>query len=240
MVFMLLPQGRAVIASKNASGPVAKRNPTERYTPINYTCQTPNPSLHLRPGSPYSQRVNQPFRSAISIEQPMSDEKKRPDLRIIDGSAGSEPVEPPKPKRKRRLTAKQEKFLDGMIKGMTQADALRDSRDCTNWKPSAIYTEANRLMGHPEIHRRLVAHRASVERSAVSSAVSKRLWIIERLEALADHADTGSTKVRALELLGKCSGVDLFQDRLSVETDDQSSGDLRAELERKLQSLLTS
>jgi len=168
----------------------------------------------------------------------MSDKKKRPDLRVIDGSAGSKPVEPSKPKRKRRLTAKQEKFLDGMIKGLTQADAFRASRDCTNWKPSAIYTESNRLMQHPEIHRRLMASRAAVERSALSSGTSKRLWIIERLEALAEQGSE-QTKLGALRLLGQCSDVGLFVERTSIET-PQSSGDLRAELERKLQSLLTS
>tara|TARA_R110002020_G_scaffold110945_3_gene256243 strand:- start:5701 stop:6204 length:504 start_codon:yes stop_codon:yes gene_type:complete len=165
-------------------------------------------------------------------------DKKPPNLYII-GDSDKQPEAKGKKKR-RRLTAKQEKFLEGMIKGMTQADALRASRDCSNWKPSAIYTEANRLMGHPEIHRRLVAHRASVERSAVSSAVSKRQWIVDRLERLAEEADTSASQVRALELLGKCNGVDLFVERTSVETADQSSGDLRAELEKKLEALLTS
>ena len=166
----------------------------------------------------------------------MTDDK-RPDLRLIDGDAGKDKKQTPKPKRRRRLTAKQEKFLDGMVKGMTQADAFRASRDCSKWKPSAIYTESNRLMQQPEIHRRLMASRAAVTRAALSTGTSKRLWIVERLERLAEDGEVEATKLRALELLGKCSDVGLFLERTSVET-PQSSEEVRAELEQRLTALL--
>ena len=172
-----------------------------------------------------------------------------PRLTVIDGGAGDDQAKP-KPNAKgkgngkrRPLTAKQEAFLAEMIKGSTQADALRASRDCSKWKPSAIYTEANRLMGHPEIHRRLLAHQASVERSAASTALSeraeRRAFVLEGLEREARTAASDSARVQALALLGKTQGVDLFTDRVE-QVADQSPDEVRAALEQRLAKLLGS
>jgi len=172
-----------------------------------------------------------------------------PRLTVIDGGGGDDQAKA-KPKAKgngnakrRPLTAKQEAFLAEMIKGSTQADALRASRDCSKWKPSAIYTEANRLMGHPEIHRRLLAHQASVERSAASTALSekaeRRAFVLEGLEREATGAASDSARVAALVALGKTSGVDLFTDRVE-QVADQSPDEVRAALEQRLAALLGS
>ena len=76
--------------------------------------------------------------------------EKRPDLRIVGGDR--------KPAKKRKLTAKQERFVAEMIKGATQADAYRTAYSAEGMKPSAIYTEARLLTAHPEITKRLHAH----------------------------------------------------------------------------------
>ena len=183
-------------------------------------------------------------------EPPKSDtfqnQSDPPHLTVIDGGGGDDQAKAkPKASGKRRpLTAKQEGFLAEMIKGSTQADALRASRDCSKWKPSAIYTEANRLMGHPEIHRRFLAHQASVERSAASTALSeraeRRAFVLEGLEREARTAASDSARVQALALLGKTSGVDLFTDRVEQVGADLSPDEVRAELERRLAALLGS
>jgi len=164
-------------------------------------------------------------------------DKKKPDLYIIEGDSP-----PPKAKataKKRRLTAKQERFVAEVIKGSTQADAYRTAYEAKGMKPSAIYTEASLLMGHPEIARRLQANRDSIERSAVSSALSRRRWIVERLEALAQDPDTSDAVVcRSLELLGKDSQVRLFTSVIETSSSNESPQQVKAELERKLTSLL--
>ena len=81
-----------------------------------------------------------------------------------------------------------------------------------------------------------MASRAAVERAALSTGTSKRLWIVERLEKLAEEGQE-ATKVAALRLLGQCSDVGLFLERTSVET-PQSSEDVRAQLEERLTKLL--
>jgi hypothetical protein len=108
-------------------------------------------------------------------------------------------------------------------------------------KPSAIYTEANRLMGNPEIARRLRAARDSIERSAVSSSLSRRRFIVERLTAESlDMADgTSSSRVRALEMLGRDSEVNMWREEVSISTGDAASvEDVKAQLEAKLTALL--
>lgn len=164
-------------------------------------------------------------------------DKKPPDLYIIEGDS-----ETPKAKataKKRRLTAKQERFVSEVIKGATQADAYRAAYNAEGMKPSAIYTEASLLMGHPEIARRLQANRASIEKAAVSSALSRRRWVIERLEHEAAHAESDAARVRSLELLGKTSDLRLFTEIVETRDGDATPEEVRAELEAKLTSLLS-
>jgi hypothetical protein len=163
-------------------------------------------------------------------------DKEKPDLYLIRPVADAAK---PKPKPKaRRLTAKQERFVAEIIKGSTQADAYRNAYEAGGMKPSAIYTEANRLMGRPEIARRLQANRDSIERSAVSSALSRRRWIVERLEHEAANAESDAARVRSLELLGKTQDVRLFADIVETSTNEQTPEQVRAALETKLTSLL--
>ena len=158
--------------------------------------------------------------------------EKRPDLRLVAGDG--------KPaKKKRPLTAKQERFVAEMIRGATQADAYRTAYSAAGMKPSAIYTEASLLVSHPEITKRLLAHQASVERSAVSSALSKRRWIVERLEHEAEHAQSDAGRVRALELLGKVTEVAMFTDRVEQIDSELSPDQLRDELQQRLLKLVS-
>jgi phage terminase small subunit len=162
-----------------------------------------------------------------------------PQLRVIEGGDGDGETPKAKAKAKRRkLTAKQERFLAEMIRGATQADAYRAAYDCAKSSPSAVYTEAGRLMAHPEITRRLHAHQASVERSAASSALSRRRFVLEGLEREATDAASDSARVAALVALGKTQGVDLFTDRVEQVGADQSPEEVRALLEERLSALL--
>jgi hypothetical protein len=165
-----------------------------------------------------------------------------PHLTVIDGGAGTADTDQAKPKgtgnaKRRKMTAKQERFLAEMIRGATQADAYRTAYSAGGMKPSAIYTEAGRIMAHPEVTRRLHAHQDSIERSAASSALSRRTFVLEGLEREATGADSDSARVAALIALGKTQGVDLFTDRVE-QVADRSPDEVRAALETKLADLL--
>lgn len=53
------------------------------------------------------------------------------------------------------LTDKQEKFAQGIAKGLTQADAYREAYDCEDMKDEVIYVEACKLMNNPKISIRV-------------------------------------------------------------------------------------
>jgi len=162
-----------------------------------------------------------------------------PRLTVIDGGGGDDQAKP-KAKgnaKRRKLTAKQERFLAEMIRGATQADAYRAAYNAKGMKPSAIYTEAGRVMANPEVSRRLHAHQDSVERSAASSALSRRRFVLEGLEREATDAASDSARVAALVALGKTQGVDLFTDRVE-QVADRTPDEVRAELEARLAALL--
>ena len=173
----------------------------------------------------------------------MSDDGKinlgddEPKLTLLEGGKGGDSERPRQAKRK--LTSKQERFLAGLIKGMSQYEAYCNAYNATGMKRSAIDTEAWRLAGHPEISRRLHAHHASIERAASTSALSRRRLVLERLEHEAVNAESDSARVRALELLGKTHDVGLFVERIETDNADRSPDELRRELQDKLTALLT-
>ena len=169
--------------------------------------------------------------------------KDGPKLTVIDGGGqaegGGEPVK--RRRRKRRpLTAKQEKFLAALIRGANQADAYREAYDCGAMGSHAIHCEASLLASHPEVTARLLGAQASIERAALSSALTRRRWIVERLEHEARSAPSDAARVRALELLGKDSEVRMWTDVLETVTADASPDEVRRELEARLTALLGS
>ena len=163
-----------------------------------------------------------------------------PILTVIEGGG-----EPPKRGKRRALTAKQEAFVKALTsggpdgKGMTQTDAYKAAYSCEQMSDKAIHTEAWKLCTqHPEITRRILSQQAVLDKAALSSALTRRRWIIERLEAEAVDMETGSpaSRVRSLELLGKTER--LFADVVETVQSEASPDDVRRELEARLTALL--
>ena len=170
-------------------------------------------------------------------------ENDTPHLTVIDGGAGDDQA---KPKgngnaKRRKLTAKQERFLAALIRneGGSLSDCYREAYDTSRMSNAAIHNEASLLAGHREVARRLALHQASIERSAASSALSRRTFVLEGLEREATDAASDSARVAALLALGKTQGVDLFTDRVETVT-DRTPDEVRAELEERLAALLGS
>jgi len=175
----------------------------------------------------------------VDDKRPDSKNAKRPDLRLV----GAAIVDGKKPRR-RTLTAKQERFVQALTKGgadgkgTSQADAYRAAYSADRMSAHAVHCEASLLAAHPEVSARVAAHRAAVERSTLSSALTRRRWIVERLEHEAEHAQSDAGRVRALELLGKVTEVALFTDRVEQVDSDRSPDQLRDELEQRLLKLV--
>tara|TARA_R110002020_G_scaffold124679_1_gene281775 strand:+ start:1017 stop:1346 length:330 start_codon:yes stop_codon:yes gene_type:complete len=97
----------------------------------------------------------------------------------------------------------------------------------------AIRNEAHKLSKKPHIASEIERLSEGRKTSKKAQAKVHKSWIMQRLkdEALSDE-NPASTRVRALELLGKSAG--LFDESTTVIVENRSPQDIEAELRDKL------
>lgn len=127
------------------------------------------------------------------------------------------------------LTPKQEKFIQGVVSGMTYSDAYRAAYNCARMKPETVNNKAYELMHKGEISARVEKARAE--------AAKKAQWsldiAVERVRKLNDEALSsleedglykGSPSVKALiestALLNRMTGVDKQIVKANTDTED--------------------
>lgn len=137
------------------------------------------------------------------------------------------------------LTVKQELFCQEVAKGSNLSAAYRVAYNSENMKPNIINNEACKLMARQDIADRV--NRLIEEKQAKSSHDSARIkqHVIERLWIESqDTKNPATTRVRALELLGKMTTVSLFTDRVMTETvEARSPEDIEQQIRDKLARL---
>lgn len=113
------------------------------------------------------------------------------------------------------LTAKQERFIQNIIKGMTQRDAYKDAYNAENMKDATIDTEACLLLKDPKVAKRYQEILKGMEKEAVMTALEKRLLLKEMI--LNDKNSMGD-RLKALDIDNKMSGE--YIDNLKIESDN--------------------
>ena len=78
------------------------------------------------------------------------------------------------------LTQKQEKFVQGIIEGKSQAEAYRSAYNCENMSDNAIYREASLLIDTPKIAQRLKEIREQMMKPTIMS-VQERMELLSRI-----------------------------------------------------------
>ena len=138
------------------------------------------------------------------------------------------------------LTVKQEAFSQGVgSRGETLAAAYRAAYDAANMTAATIHAEACRLMANPLVAARVNALVLAKQAKASLDATRIRQHVIERLHAESiDPDNPSSTRVRAIELLGKLDVVGAFRERSVVEAEHAPAHDLAQTLQARLQALL--
>ena len=127
------------------------------------------------------------------------------------------------------LTSKQEKFIQGVVSGMTYSDAYRAAYNCVHMKPETVNNKAYELVHKGEISARVEKARAEAARNAQWSLD----LAVERVRKLNDEAVSdlekdglyrGSPAVKALiestSLLNRMTGVDKQIVKANTETED--------------------
>ena len=135
-------------------------------------------------------------------------------------------------KDKTKLTMKQKAFCDLIIKGK-----LGSQIECYMEVYDVALTKQGKIPKHAHVDcSRLIANALKrKEVNAVASTTRTRSYVLEQLMKESKEADSDSTRVRALELLGKT--VNLFSDTLEIK-ESRTSDDIEHDIENKIEALL--
>lgn len=166
------------------------------------------------------------------------DDKKKFVPKIVGGNKSG--------KKEKELTAKQEAFAQAIVFGILNDETGKkkhlNASDCyravynvgETTKPSSIWTEASKLLSNPKVKQRIDVLKGQMETHALSSSLSERDKIIERLWVMADNGQAEASQLRSLELLGKSIG--LFSDRVEI-SESKNLDQVEKELVQKLSAL---
>ena len=106
-----------------------------------------------------------------------------------------------------KLTGKQEKFAQGIAKGLSQADAYREAYNCKDMQDGGVYREACLLINNPKITQRIEELR---KRNLEKNYDRNVRYYLEKLERIAQKAEAESQYAAAISALkedAKISGV---------------------------------
>jgi phage terminase small subunit len=112
------------------------------------------------------------------------------------------------------LTAKQEKFVQCIIEGMSQADAYRSAYSAKRMSDKTIHEAASRLMSDSKIVARLTELRDKISNDKIMSATRRA----EKLTEFAT-ADDPNIAMKAIDLLNKMTGEYVQKVEANVNAD---------------------
>ena len=113
-----------------------------------------------------------------------------------------------------KLTAKMERFAQGVADGLNQSDAYRGAYDCANMKPSTVHEAASRLAADYKVSARVHALQAQTARALARRRAWDRERLIQESETnlrMARHHGQFGPANKALESIGRAAG--LFTER---------------------------
>lgn len=101
------------------------------------------------------------------------------------------------------LTAKQEKFVNCIIEGMSQADAYRSAYNTSRMTDKSIHESASKLMADPKISTRVAELREKMASKSIMTAQERMEWLTQ----LISNENVGTTdRLRAIDIMNKMQG----------------------------------
>ena len=140
-----------------------------------------------------------------------------------------------------QLTNKQTKFAnlvaeEGMSNTQAYIIAYNPSK---NAKQKSIHEMACRVFANVKVQSRIKAIQCQIEQEKHMRALRREEYVLNRLTIEAEFADNASSRIRALELLGKT--LNMFKDKQELKKKmPKTSEEVKEELIIKLQKLLSS
>ena len=164
---------------------------------------------------------------------------------LIGGSSASynqSMTDRPKLKSIPTLTSKQELFCQEYVKGNSASDAYRKIYNVKQGtKDSTVHRSAHELLNNPKISSRVQSLTARKEQNLQTSVHSLSRYIVERLVE-ETKGDNPSSRLKALELLGKHREIDIFNPESKVNVtvnNNKTTSELEAEIKEKLKLVIS-
>ena len=132
-------------------------------------------------------------------------------------------------RRVRRLTPAQEAFARGVIEGKSYRQAYRDAYPNAQGQPGSIAASAYKLSRDPRIQTLIQAGDDEHQDAVAEDVAATRRYVMRRLVVLSKAARQEGSQLKALELLGRASGM--WRD-VQAQTEDRplTAADLKAAL----------
>jgi len=136
-----------------------------------------------------------------------------------------------------KLTPKQEKFVQNLIKGMSQREAYKKSYDTKNMKNETIDSKACLLFKQDKIRKRYDSIQQKAEDKAIMTSIERKKWLtgiinndVKEYEYIINskgkkrkierNADL-STKIKAMDMLNKMEQEYVHKIEGSISVDEK-------------------
>lgn len=117
-----------------------------------------------------------------------------------------------------KLTIKQEKFVQSLLKGMSQREAYKNSYDASNMKNETIDRRASELFKNGKVKARYEELNKRAEDKAIMSAIERKKWLTKVINCdvkvkqeydneIKEYDPYMSDRLKALDMLNKMDGV---------------------------------
>ena len=100
------------------------------------------------------------------------------------------------------LTAKQERFAQNIVTGMSQADAYRSAYSAKKMSDKTIWENASRLMANSNVAARVSELRNELAKDTIMSAQERLEWLTEVINGEEDI----NAKLKAVDIMNKMQG----------------------------------
>lgn len=101
------------------------------------------------------------------------------------------------------LTQKQEAFVQGILEGMSQADAYRSAYPNQRMTDKTLWESASKLMKNPKVTARLKELRDELAKPTIMSAQERLEWLTKLIQS---KEETTSDKLKAADIMNKMQG----------------------------------
>lgn len=117
-----------------------------------------------------------------------------------------------------KLTSKQEKFVQNLLKGLSQTDAYKKAYNTSKMKEKTIIEKASVLANKDNIRTRYEELNKRAEDKAIMSAIERKKWLTKVINCdvkvkqeydneIKEYDPYMSDRLKALDMLNKMDGV---------------------------------